>query len=400
MAEVLLGVSGGIAAYKAIDVLRLLRKDGHRVRVVMTRSAQRFVGPATFAALSGRDVGLSLFGDETAPDYRHLEYAREAEVMLIAPATANTIARLAHGIGDDLLSSVALAYPGPVMVAPAMNTRMWEHPATRANLATLEARGATIVPPGHGVLADGDVGAGRLASPADIVAAVAAHRPGGDLFGRRVVITAGGTREPLDAVRYLGNRSSGRMGWALAHDARNRGATVTVLAANVDLPRDEGVTYHEAATAEELGRVARAAWNDADVMIMCAAVADYRPRAVADGKIDKSAAPELTIALERTEDILARLGELPRGGRVLVGFAAEAGEDGLRRARDKRLRKNADLIVHNDISRAGTGFGSEENAVTLISSRGETESGLRSKRECARLILDEVRGLLGETAAE
>lgn len=400
MSEVLLGVSGGIAAYKAIDVLRLLQKDGHRVRVVMTRSAQRFVGPATFAALSGRDVGLSLFGDETAPDYRHLEYAREADVMLVAPATANTIARLAHGLGDDLLSSVALAYPGPVMVAPAMNTRMWEHPATQANLATLADRGVTIIPPDHGVLADGDVGAGRLASPADIVAALATVRPPGDLSGRRIVITAGGTREPLDAVRYLGNRSSGRMGWALAEDAADRGAEVTVLAANVDLPRDERVTYHDAPTAEELGRAARAAWDDADVMIMCAAVADYRPRAVADGKIDKSAASELNIALERTEDILAGLGELPRGERVLVGFAAEAGEDGLERARQKRLRKKADLIVHNDITRAGTGFGSEENAVTLISAGGEIRSGLRSKAECAHLILDEVRGLLKEGTAE
>jgi phosphopantothenoylcysteine decarboxylase/phosphopantothenate--cysteine ligase len=400
MADVLLGVSGGIAAYKAIDVLRLLQKDGHRVRVVMTRSAQRFVGPATFAALSGREVGLSLFGSETAPDYRHLEYAREADLVLLAPATANTLARLAHGLGDDLLSSIALAYAGPVVVAPAMNTRMWEHPATRSNLETLVSRGVGVVPPEHGLLADGDVGAGRLATPAEIVSGARAALSDGSLAGRTVVISAGGTREPLDAVRYLGNRSSGRMGWALAEEARSRGAQVVVLAANVDLPRDARITYVDTPTAEELGNAARDAWDDSDVFIMCAAVADYRPASVARGKIDKSAAAGLSIDLVRTDDILAGLGALPRPGRVLVGFAAEAGEDGRERARRKRERKNADLIVHNDVSRPGTGFGSDDSAVTVISAGGEVESGLRPKRECARFILDAVHGQLEALPAQ
>ena len=395
VADVLLGVSGGIAAYKAVDVLRLLQKSGHRVRVVMTRSARRFVGPATFAALSGQEVGVSLFDDETAPDYRHLEYARDADVVLVAPATANTLARLAAGLADDLLSSVALAHDGPLLLAPAMNTRMWEHAATRANLDRLVSRGAHVIPPGHGQLADGDVGVGRLATPEEIARAVDGVLGSGPLAGRRVVISAGGTREPLDAVRYLGNRSSGRMGWALAEEARARGAAVTVLAANVDLPRDPEITYVDAPTAEALGRAAQEHWGEADAFIMCAAVADYRPTDAVDGKIDKSARESLTIELERTVDILADLGARPRDGRVLVGFAAEAGKEGRARARAKRERKNVDIIVHNDITRSGAGFGSDENAIAVIHPAGEEESGLVSKRDCARMILDAVGGLLG-----
>lgn len=394
MASVLLGVSGGIAAYKAIDVLRLLQKDGHRVRVVMTRSAQRFVGPATFAALSGRDVGLSLFGEETAPDYRHLEYAREADLVVIAPATANTLARLANGLADDLLTSIALAYDGPTLVAPAMNTRMWEHPATEANLATLAERGVQIVPPGHGVLADGDVGPGRLATPTEISAAVTDRLGRGPLLGRHVVVSAGGTQEPVDAVRYLGNRSSGRMGWALAAEAQARGARVTVLSANVALPRADGITYVDTPTAANLKTAALSSWPEADIFIMCAAVADYRPRETTEGKIDKSAADTLTLELERTDDILAELGQSPRGDRVLVGFAAESGAAGLQRARDKRTRKSVDLIVHNDISQPGAGFGSDENAITIIGESGDRETGLMSKQHCAAEILDAASSLL------
>ncbi|MEQ9336977.1 MAG: bifunctional phosphopantothenoylcysteine decarboxylase/phosphopantothenate--cysteine ligase CoaBC, partial [Miltoncostaeaceae bacterium] len=239
MAEVLLGVSGGIAAYKAIDLLRIMQRRGHGVTVVMTRNAKRFVAPATFAALSGRTVGVDLFGREERPNYDHLDLARAADVMVIAPASANTCARLAAGLGDGLLGATHLAFDGPLVLAPAMNTRMYLHPATEANLATLRGRGAHMIEPGSGLLADGEVGVGRLAEPAAIADAVDSALAGaGTLTGRRVLVSAGGTREPIDPVRYLGNRSSGRMGWAIARAARVRGARVTVLAANVDLPRD------------------------------------------------------------------------------------------------------------------------------------------------------------------
>jgi phosphopantothenoylcysteine decarboxylase/phosphopantothenate--cysteine ligase len=252
MAEVLLGVSGGIAAYKAIDVLRILQRRGHGVTVVMTHAATRFVGPATFAALSGRTVGVAMFGRDERPNYEHLDLARAADILAIVPASANTIARCAAGLGDGLLSAVHLAFDGPVLMAPAMNTRMYLHPATEHNLGVLRARGVHMVEPGSGLLADGEVGVGRLAEPVVIADAIdEVLRGSGTLSGLRVLISAGGTREPLDPVRYLGNRSSGRMGWAVAEAARRRGAEVTVLAANVDLPRHPDIRYVDAPTAAD-----------------------------------------------------------------------------------------------------------------------------------------------------
>ena len=394
MAEVLLGVSGGIAAYKAVDVMRILQRRGHGVTVVMTRSARRFVGPATFAALSGRPVGVDLFGAEDRPGYDHLELARRADLLLVAPASANTIARMAAGLGDGLLGSVHLAFDGPVLIAPAMNTRMYLHAATAANLATLVARAVEIVAPTSGLLADGEVGVGRLADPADIADAVQARLAGaGSLAGRRVLVSAGGTREPIDGVRFVGNRSSGRMGWAIAAAARRRGAEVTVLAANVDLARHPDIRYVEAATAADLHRVTLAEFPACDVLVMAAAVADFRPVQALDGKIDKSAERRLALDLEPTADILSDLASR-RERQVMVGFAAEHGAAGLDRARAKRERKRLDLIVHNDVSVDGIGFEGGENAVTIIGESSEEAVPRMSKDACAERILAAVAALL------
>lgn len=397
MAEVLLGVSGGIAAYKAIDLLRIMQRRGHGVTVVMTRNAKRFVAPATFAALSGRTVGVDLFGREERPNYDHLDLARAADVMVVAPASANTCARLAAGLGEGLLGAVHLAFDGPLVLAPAMNTRMYLHAATEANLTTLRARGAHLVEPGSGLLADGEVGVGRLAEPVAIADAVESVLAGaGTLAGRRVLISAGGTREPIDPVRYVGNRSSGRMGWALARAARRRGAEVTVLSANVDLPRDPGVHYVETPTAATLHEAALRHFPDCDLLVMAAAVADFRPRSVREGKIDKraeGAEAGLALDLEPTPDILSDLAGR-RAHQVVVGFAAEHGAAGLARARDKRVRKALHLIVHNDVSEAGVGFGAEENRVTIIGADEERALARMSKDACAAAILDAAGALL------
>lgn len=397
MAEVLLGVSGGIAAYKAVDLLRIMQRRGHGVTVVMTRNARRFVAPATFAALSGRPVGLDLFGPEQRPDYDHLDLARAADAMVVAPASANTCARLAAGLGDGLLGAVHLAFDGPLVLAPAMNTRMYLHPATEANLATLRARGVHMVDPGSGLLADGEVGVGRLAEPAAIADALDAVLAGaGSLAGRRVLVTAGGTREPIDPVRYVGNRSSGRMGWAIARAARRRGAEVTVLASNVELAEDPGITYVQAPTAADLHEAALARFPGCDLLVMAAAVADFRPRSARAGKIDKSAEGAgggLALDLEPTPDILSDLAAR-RVHQVMVGFAAEHGEAGLERARAKRSRKGVDLIVHNDVSQEGVGFGSRDNRITIIGASGERALERMSKDACAAAILDDAAGLL------
>ena len=394
MADVLLGVSGGIAAYKSVDVLRILQRRGHEVTVIMTTSAQRFVGPATFAALSGRPVGTRLFGPEDSAGYDHLELARGADLLVVAPASANTIARMAAGLGDGLLGSVHLAFDGPVLIAPAMNTRMYLHPATAANLETLVARGVEVVAPGSGLLADGEVGVGRLADPVTIVDAIEARLSGtGSLAGRRVLVSAGGTREPIDPVRYVGNRSSGRMGWAVADAARRRGAQVTVLSSNVDLPRHPDVRYVEAPTAADLHAAALQAFPACDVLVMAAAVADFRPGSALEGKIDKGAGGRLALELEPTPDILSDLAGR-RDRQVLVGFAAEHGAEGLARARDKRVRKHLDLIVHNDVSVDGIGFGSGDNEITIIGPDGETPLPRMSKAACAERILDAVVPLL------
>lgn len=394
MARILLGVSGGIAAYKAIDSLRALQRAGHDVHVVMTRGATRFVGPATFAALSGNRVGTTLFGDNELPDYRHLDLARGADLLVVAPATANTLARMAAGLGDDLLTSAYLAFTGPVMVAPAMNTGMWEHPATIANLATLTSRGVRIIPPSSGLLADGDIGAGRLAETEDIVAAIEAvlaedpSRRHSDLAGRRVLITAGGTREPIDSVRFVGNRSSGRMGFALAEAAHRRGAHVTVIAANVDLPRNRAVRYIDVERADQLLQATRTEFGSCDMLVMAAAVADFRPLSDHVGKIDKSSTSSLSIEMAPTIDILTTLAQ-ERTHQVVVGFAAEHGDVGIERARQKRRRKGLDVIVFNDISLPGIGFETTDNAITIIGPDDqETHVPTSSKSVCADRILD------------
>jgi phosphopantothenoylcysteine decarboxylase/phosphopantothenate--cysteine ligase len=394
MAEILLGVSGGIAAYKSIDVMRILQRRGHGVTVVMTRSAQRFVGPATFSALSGRPVGVDLFGAEERPGYGHLDLARAHDLMLVAPAAANTIARMAAGLADGLLGATYVAFDKPVLVAPAMNTRMWLHPATSDNLATLQRHGVQVVPPASGLLADGDSGVGRLADPADIADAVGERLAGaGTLAGRRVLVSAGGTQEPIDPVRFVGNRSSGRMGWAVAAAARRRGAEVTVLAANVDLPRDPGVRYVDAPTAADLHAAALAEFPACDLLVMAAAVADFRPGAAREGKIDKGAEGRLVLDMEPTADILADLAAR-RSAQVVVGFAAEHGPAGLERARAKRVRKSLDLIVHNDVSVEGIGFGTADNAITIIGAGGEEPLPRMSKDACAERILDAAAALL------
>lgn len=394
MAEILLGVSGGIAAYKAVDVMRILQRRGHGVTVVMTRSAQRFVGPATFSALSGRPVGVDLFGAEERPGYGHLELARSHDLALVAPASANTVARMAAGLGDGLLGATLLAFEKPVVIAPAMNTRMYLHPATASNLALLRSRGVTEIDPAVGLLADGDVGVGRLADPADIADAVDARLAGSAaLAGRRVLVSAGGTREPIDPVRFVGNRSSGRMGWAVAEAARRRGAEVTVLASNVDLPRRGDIRYVDAPTAADLHAAALAEFPACDVLVMAAAVADFRPGAPLEGKIDKSAEGRLALDLEPTADILSDLAGR-KEGQVVVGFAAEHGPAGLERARAKRERKHLDLIVHNDVSVDGIGFESGENAITIIGAGGDEAVARASKDACAERILDAVAPLL------
>ena len=398
MADVLLAVSGGIAAYKSLDVLRILQRRGHDVTVIMTRNAERFVGAASFSALSGRPVGVRLFGPASQPGYDHLDLARRADVMLICPATANTLARMSAGLATDLVGSVYLAMDKPVLAAPAMNTKMWEHPATRANLVTLSGRGVVIVPPATGLLADGEVGEGRLADPTTIVDAlerIIAERPL-DLAGRRILVTGGGTREPIDAVRYIGNRSSGKMAVALCEAARDRGAEVALIGSNLTVDVPTGVAVTSAPTAHELAVACRDGFGRCDLLIMAAAVADYRPVVATDGKLDKSQQGSIDLRLERTDDILAGLADA-RHRQVIVGFAAEYGADAIDRARDKRARKGLDVIVFNDISAPGIGFESDENAVTVIGPGAtETVVAKMNKRAVAERILDAAAVALDE----
>jgi phosphopantothenoylcysteine decarboxylase/phosphopantothenate--cysteine ligase len=386
MARILLGVTGGIAAYKACTLVRLLVRAGHDVHPVLTASAERFVSSETFAALARR-----------APSDEPYPHLARFDVLVIAPLTANTLARLAHGLADDVLTEAALAHEGPVLVAPAMNTLMWEHPATRENVATLHARGVELVGPATGGLAEGEEGVGRMAEPEEIYARTEALLRGnaGPLSGKRVVVSAGGTREPLDAVRYVGNRSSGRMGVALAEEAGRRGADVTLLAANLAVPAPAGVTLVETPTAADLERetLARA---DADVIVMAAAVADYRPGA---GQVDEKRAKDgdsWTVELQPTTDVLAAIGANRTAEQVLVGFAADPGENGLSRARDKRIAKNADLFVFNDVGRPDIGFDSPDNEVVVLSAGGERTIAKAPKPVVAAAVLDEVERLLSE----
>jgi phosphopantothenoylcysteine decarboxylase/phosphopantothenate--cysteine ligase len=381
--RILVGVSGGIAAYKACELVRRLVRDGHEVIPIVSSSAERFVTAETFAALARRPV--------SDDPYPHLE---SADLYVIAPLTANTMAKLAHGLADNVLTEAALAHRGPLVVAPAMNDRMWSHPATQANAELLRSRGVEFVGPAEGELAEGGSGVGRMAEPQEIADRIRdlLERGSGALAGRRVVVAAGGTREPLDAVRFLGNRSSGRMGVALAAEAGRRGARVTLVGANLAVPAPNGVELVEAPTADDVARevLARA---DADLVVMAAAVADYRPAERLDAKRPKDDA-RWEVSLEPTLDVLAALGERRRNGQVLVGFAAEAGPDGLERARGKLRNKGVDLVVYNDVSRDDIGFDAVDNEVVLVTEAAEREVPRARKEDVAAKILDEVERLL------
>ncbi|HET6998547.1 MAG TPA: bifunctional phosphopantothenoylcysteine decarboxylase/phosphopantothenate--cysteine ligase CoaBC [Solirubrobacterales bacterium] len=413
MARILLGVSGGIAAYKSLELARLATLAGHGVRVLMTETATRFVGAASFEGIVGAPVLISEFerdpmrgafpgDDEPGHDpIGHLELAANCDAFLIAPASANTIAKLAAGIADSMLTTSFLACASPRLLAPAMNNRMYADAATQANLATLSERGVEVIEPGEGKLASrGEFGRGRLPDPAELLARVEATLPDGERpwDGLRVLVTAGGTREPIDPVRFIGNRSSGRMGIALAAAAARRGADVTLIAANVGLAEPAGVRRIDVETAEQLAEVAHAEFPAAHVLLMAAAPADFRPTAVSDGKLVREG--PLDLHLEPTEDILASLTASRTPGQTVVGFAAEHGGDAVERARAKLGRKAVDLIVLNDVSDPEIGFESERNAVTLIGKELETTVPIASKDAIADAILERVALLRQSGSAE
>ncbi|HST24628.1 MAG TPA: bifunctional phosphopantothenoylcysteine decarboxylase/phosphopantothenate--cysteine ligase CoaBC [Gaiellaceae bacterium] len=382
MRRAILGVTGGIAAYKACELCRLLVKAGHEVTPVLTADAERFVTAHTFEALARRESPREL--------YPHL---LDADLLVVAPLSANTLAKLAHGIADNVLTQTALAFPGRVLVAPAMNVRMWAHPATQANASTLAERGVELIGPEEGELAEGESGIGRMTEPEEIFARCQLLLGAeGRLQGKRVLVSAGGTREPLDSVRFLGNRSSGRMGVAVAEEARRRGAAVTLLAANVSVRVPRGIDVVQTPTAADMAAAAEAR-RDADVVVMAAAVADYRPTEAIDGKRAKNGEP-WTVELEPTVDILRALGNDRSDGQVLVGFAADIGSTGLDRARQKLETKCADLIVFNDVAGDGIGFDSAENEVVLISRSGERAVAQARKEAVAAAVLDAVEDLL------
>ncbi len=383
MARILLGVTGGIAAYKACELTRLLVRAGHDVVPLVTPGAQRFVCEETFLALARRPAGDDL--------YLHLT---RADALVVAPCTANTLAKLATGLADNLLTEAALAHRGPIVLAPAMNPRMWAHPATRQNVLTLRARGAEIVGPDEGDTAEGEWGVGRMVEPPEILAAVERALRPGDLAGLRVLVSAGGTREPIDAVRFVGNRASGRMGVAIAAEAQRRGAEVTLLAANLAVDVPAGVELVQTPTVDDMLREALAR-AESDLVVMAAAPADYRPAAPGSDKRPKDDTA-WTLELEPTTDILRTLGGQRRPGQVLIGFAADHGEPGLARAREKLGAKNADLIVYNDVSRTDIGFDAEENEVTLVWRDREATVAKAAKPEIARAILDAAAALVGE----
>jgi len=435
MARLLLGVSGGIAAYKALELVRLATKAGHSVRVIQTPTSERFVGVASFEGITGapvltsefaRDPLRGAFPGDPLPEHEpisHLQLVANADAFLVAPASANTLAKLAAGLADNLLTSAALAARCPLIVAPAMNDAMWENAATQANLARLRERGAHVVEPGVGPLASkGEYGVGRLAEPAELLAACEAAiadraapastttpralddgspasappppRRTDALAGLHVLVTAGGTREPIDSVRYVGNRSSGRMGYALAAQAARRGARVTVIAANVTLPAPTGATVIPVETAAQLADACAEAFPRCDVLLMAAAVADFRPADPADRKLKKDSAdaPD-AIALEPTPDVLSGLAAARQPGQTIVGFAAEHGEGALEYARGKLARKQLDAIVVNDISRADIGFDADDNEVTIVTPEGEHPIARAPKGEIAAAILDVVARL-------
>jgi len=381
VAKILLGVTGGIAAYKACELTRLLVKAGHDVVPLVTRGAEEFVTAKTFNALARRPAGEDL--------YPHLE---RADLLVVAPCTANTLAKLAQGIADNVLTEAALAHRGPVLAAPAMNHRMWSHAATQANVRTLAERGVELIGPEEGELAEGESGSGRMSEPGDIFRRITQLLAPRDLEGRSVLVSAGGTREPLDAVRFVGNRSSGRMGVALAEEARRRGARVTLLAANLAVAPPHGVEVVQTPTAERLLHEALAR-ADVDLVLMSAAVADYRPTETSETKRAKGTDP-WTIELEPTEDVVKTLAARRENGQVIVAFGAERGESGLDRKRAMLTDKNVDLVVYNDVSRSDIGFDAKDNEVLLITREGEKRIAKAPKSRIAAAVLDEAVALL------
>ena len=406
--KVTVGVSGGVAAYKAAELVRALQQQALDVHVTMTQAAQQFVRPLTFAALTGHRVITGLWDSDgatpnAASSIEHIAEAQSCDALLIAPATADILAKMAHGIADDFLTTMYLATAAPVIVAPAMNVQMWEHPATQTNIATLQARGVRLVPPESGYLACGMTGSGRLAESDPIVRAVleALHRRH-DLAQETVLITAGGTREPIDPVRYIGNRSSGKMGYALAEAARQRGARVLLISAPTQLQPPAGCEMIPVMTADEMRAAVLHHLSQATLVIKAAAVADFRPRIQADQKIKRSG--PLTLELEPTQDILAEVVQRRNPGTLVIGFAAETNQP-LKHGRGKLERKGADAIVLNDVSREGIGFESDRNAVTFLTPSTAIDLPEMSKRALADRILDEAlmlrhpRNVLSEVAA-
>ena len=394
---VVVGLTGGIACYKACEIVRLLVRAGARVPVVMTRGAREFVAPLTLQTLTGRPVATDTFDLTQESEIGHIRLADEADVVVVAPATANALGKMAHGIADDLLTTMLLATRAPLVLAPAMNVHMWEHAAVQENLARLVARGARVVGPATGSLACGYEGAGRLAEPEEVVEEVRCALAPQDLAGVRILISAGPTQEPIDPVRYVSNHSSGKMGFALARVARRRGAIVTLVTGPTALPPPPGVDVVAVRSAREMARAVEAAFRDAAVVAMAAAVADYRPRHPGARKLKKAAAT-LTLELERNPDILAGLGGR-KGGRLLIGFAAET-HNVVAEARRKLEQKRLDLVVANDVTAPGAEFGADTNLVRLVDARGLDEAlPLLSKEDVAARILDWVAARRSRTAA-
>jgi phosphopantothenoylcysteine decarboxylase/phosphopantothenate--cysteine ligase len=408
MARILLGVTGGIAAYKALELARLATRAGHSVRVLMTPSATRFVGAASFEGIVGapvlidefeRDPLRGAFAGDEVPDHDpigHLAVVGNADAYMIAPASANTVAKLAAGIADSMLTTSFLACTAPRAVAPAMNDRMYSDAATQANLATLRERGIRVIDPEEGELASrGEYGVGRLPSPERLLSEVEAlvGAPSGPWDGMRVLVSAGGTREPIDSVRFIGNRSSGRMGFALAEQAARRGAEVTVVAANVSLAEPAGVARIDVETTAELAEAVKTEFKRSHVLLMAAAVADFRAAEVEAGKMQREGAEAVRLDLERTEDVLAGVARLRTDEQTVVGFAAEHGAEAISRAREKLERKGLDAIVFNDVSRSEIGFDSEQNEVVIVDREGEHRVELAPKRAVADAILDRVESL-------
>ena len=384
---ILLGITGGIAAYKSCNIVRLLQKRGARVKVVMSEHAIEFVGPLTFRALTNEPVAVGLFDDPSDPIH-HISLAQEPDLVVVAPATANIIAKMANGVADDLISTTLLATPRPIVIAPAMNNSMWKAPATQANMATLRERGVHVVGPGSGYLACGDVDTGRMSEPEDIVEAICEvlNPSPQDLTGKRIVITAGPTHEPIDPVRFIGNRSSGKMGIALAGEAARRGAAVTLVLGPTSLDIPRGVECVRVQTAAEMLQAALGAFQTADAAICAAAVADYTPAAPADHKLKKANERLDRIELVETVDILAELSR-QKGERCVIGFAAET-DNVVEYAERKLARKGCDAIIANDVSRADSGFGTDTNKAWIVSTAGTQELPVLTKPQLADTILD------------